>query len=203
MMTKRRIALLVGSMLVGAQVGIASMTDSSALSEQQSEMPLQAEATEPTATPEPAETQASAEQVAAPEQQAAAEAGYVVPARPRTLADATFPALHSDVFPPSTDDRPLPPSAAAYLERKAANTLLAHAGAAGSPFPESDEPGQRILPVQLAYFERLEAQQLAAYEQRILTEREQAASIASTVETRAVDNTAQPEAERIAGTIQQ
>jgi hypothetical protein len=203
MMTKRRIALLVGSMLVGAQVGIASMTDSSALSEQQSEMPLQAEATEPTAAPEQAETQATAEQAAAPEQHAAAEVGYVVPARPRTLADATFPALHSEVFPPSTDDRPLLPSVAAYLERKAANTLLAHAGAAESPFPASDEPGQRILPVQLAYFERLEAQRLAAHEQRILAEREQAAPITSTAETRAVDNTAQPEAERVAGTIQQ
>jgi hypothetical protein len=203
MMTKHRIAVLIAGMLVGAQVGIASMSGPAELSEQPSEAPLQAEAAEPTASPGQSETGAAAEQGTAPEQQAAPETGYILPARPRTLADATFPPLHSDTFPPSTDDRPLNPHVAAYLEAKAANTLLASAGAAGSPFPDADEPGQRMLPTQIAYFERLEAERLAAYEQRMQAEREKAAVAAGTAETRSLETTALPEGERLAGTIQQ
>jgi len=166
MMTKRRIALLIAGMLVGAQVGIASMSGPGESSEQQPETPLQAEATEPTTSAEQTESQATAEQASAPEQQA--DAAPAAPAKPRTLADATFPPLHSDTFPPSADERPLNPYVAAYLEARAANTLLADAGARSSPFPDAEEPGQRMLPTQIAYFERLEAERLAAYEQRLM-----------------------------------
>jgi hypothetical protein len=203
MMTKHRIALLIAGMLVGAQVGIASMSGPGETSEQQTETPLQAEATEPTGSPEQTESQATAEQAAAPEQQAAPETGHILPARPRTLADATFPPLHSDTFPPSTDERPLNPYVAAYLEARAANTLLADAGAAGSPFPDAEEPGQRMLPTQVAYFEKMEAERLAAYEQRMHAEQQKAAVTASTIETRPAEAAVPPEGERLAGTIQQ
>lgn len=204
MMTKRRIAVLIAGMLVGAQVGIASMSAPAESSEQQPETPLQAEATEPTGSPDQAESQATAEQAAAPEQQTAPETGYIVPAKPRTLADATFPALHSDTFPPSTDERPLNPYIAAYLDARAANTLLADAGAASSPFPDVAEPGERMLPTQVAYFDRLEAERLAAYEQRMQAEREKAAVAASPAETRpAAETAALPEGQQIARTIQQ
>lgn len=207
MVTNRRIAMLIAGMLVGAQVGIASMGGPAAGSEQ-SEIPLQADATEPTTAPEQLEPQAAAEQATPSEQQPSVEPGYVTPARPATLADATFPPLHSDVFPPSTDDRPLLPAVVAYFERKAANTLLANAGAAESPFPESTEPGERILPVQIAYFDRLETQRLAAAEQRIAEQRMQAereaASIpAAAAEARPVEAAAQPEVEQIAGNVPQ
>ena len=201
MMTKRRIALLIAGMLVGAQVGIASMSGPAETSEQQPEAPLQAEASEPTTSAEQTESQATAEQASAPEQQA--EAAPAVPAKPRTLADAIFPALHSETFPPSTDERPLNPHVAAYLEARAANTLLADAGARSSPFPDAEEPGQRMLPTQFAYFERREAERLAAYEQRLQAERERAAVAAGTVDTRPVETAALPETERVAGTIQQ
>jgi hypothetical protein len=203
MMTKRRIAVLIAGMLVGAQVGIASMSGPAESSEQQPETPLQAEATEPTGSPDQAESQATAEQAAAPEQQAA-ETGYILPAKPRTLADATFPALHSDTFPPSTDERPLNPYVAAYLDARAANTLLADAGAASSPFPDVAEPGERMLPTQIAYFDRLEAEQLAAYEQRMQAEREKAIVAASAAETGlAAEPAALPEGQQLARTIQQ
>lgn len=206
MMTKRRIAMLIAGMLVGAQVGIASMGGPAAGSEQ-SEIPLQADATEPTAAPEQLEPQAATEQVT-PSEQLSVDPGYVIPAKPRTLADAIFPPLHSDVFPPSTDDRPLLPSVVAYFERKAANTLLANAGAAESPFPESTEPGERILPVQIAYFDGLEAQRLAAAEQRLAeqrmqAEREAASTPAVAAEVRPVEAAAQPEIEQIAGNVPQ
>ncbi|HET9664758.1 MAG TPA: hypothetical protein VFP00_11085 [Burkholderiales bacterium] len=202
MMTKRRIALLIAGMLVGAQVGIASMGGPASGSEQHSEMPLQSDATDPSAAPEQVEPQAT-EQAAPSEQQPTVDPGYVIPAKPRTLADATFPPLHSDVFPPSTDDRPLHPTVIAYLERKAANTLLANAGAAESPFPESTEPSERILPVQIAYFDALEAQRLAAAEQRMQAEREAASMPAVAAEARPVEAAAQPEVEQIAGNVPQ
>ena len=201
MMTKRRIALLVAGMLVGAQVGIASMSGPGESSEQQPETPLQAEATEPTTSAEQTESQATAEQASAPEQQA--DAAPAVPAKPRTLADATFPPLHSDTFPPSAEERPLHPYVAAYLEARAANTLLADAGARSSPFPDAEEPGQRMLPTQIAYFERLEAERLAAHEQRLQAEREKATVAAGAVEIRPVETAALPETERVAETIQQ
>ena len=151
-MSQRRMAVLIAGMLVGAQVGIAAIDGSSSATEDYAEpAPAQAEVIEQQGT--------ATEQVTAGEQQPAVETGYVVPARPRTLADATFPPLHSDVFPPSTDDRPLLPSLVAYLDRKAANTELS--GAAEPVFPPSDE-GWQMLPVQVAYFERLEATRVAA-----------------------------------------
>ena len=164
-MSQRRIAVLIAGMLVGAQVGIAAIDGPSSATEEYAEpAPAQAEAIEQgTATEQVAagESAPAGEQLASVGQQPAVEIGYVVPARPRTLADATFPPLDSDVFPPSTDDRPLLPALVAYLDRKAANTELASAGAAGPVFPPSEE-GSPMLPSQVAYFERIEAARLAA-----------------------------------------
>ena len=207
MMSKRRIAVLVAGMLVGAQVGIASMTNSAPGTEPQENL-AQGEITEPTSAAEQAESQTTP----APEQTAAAEqqpvVGYVIPPKPRTLADATFPEVRSDVFPPSTDDKPLLPALAAYLDRKAANTLLADAGAPGSPFPDSAETG-RMLPSQVAYFDRIEATQLAAAEARMAAQREAAQQQAQreAAQQAAVQASAEraPEApvEYVAGTVQQ
>jgi hypothetical protein len=195
MMSKRRIAVLVAGMLVGAQVGIASMSGPAPSTEPQESL-AQGESAEPTSAPEQAETQTAP----APEQAAASEqpaiVGTIIPPKPRTLADATLPELRSDVFPPSTDDKPLLPALAAYLDRKAANTLLADAGAPGSPFPDSAEPG-RMLPAQVAYFDRIETERIAAAEARAVAQREQAAPAASSVAS------AELPVERVAGNIAQ
>lgn len=164
-MSQRRIAVLIAGMLAGAQVGIAAIDGSSSATEEYTEAaPAQAEAVEQETTAEQAATgepMPAGEPIAAVGQQRPIEAGYVVPARPRTLADDTLPALHSDVFPPSTDDRPLLPALAAYLDRKAATTELA--GATPPVFPPSEE-GWTLLPVQVAYFDRIEAARIAAAE---------------------------------------
>lgn len=158
-MSQRRIAVLIAGMLAGAQVGIAAIDGSSSATEEYTEAPpVQAETVEQETT---AEQAAAGEPIAAVGQQRPIETGYVVPARPRTHADATLPPLHSDVFPPSTDDRPLLPVLAAYLDRKAATTELA--GAAPPVFPPSEE-GSQMLPVQVAYFDRIEAARVAATE---------------------------------------
>ena len=158
-MSQRRIAVLIAGMLAGAQVGIAAIDGTSSATEEYTEAaPAQAEAVEQETT---AEQAATGEPIAAVGQQRPIETGYVVPARPRTLADDTLPALHSDVFPPSTDDRPLLPALAAYLDRKAATTELA--GATPPVFPPSEE-GWKLLPAQVAYFDRIEAARIAAAE---------------------------------------
>jgi hypothetical protein len=198
-MSKRRIAVLIAGMLVGAPIGIASVTAFSPPAEQQPETPLQAEAAEPVST-EQAEAQQPAEQTATAEQQPVADAGYVVPARPRTLADATFPPLHSDVFPPSTDERPLPAAVAEYLDRKAANTLLADAGAAEPVFAGVDE-GWRMSSVQVAYFDEVEAGRIALAEYRRLAEQEAAMSAQAGTATQ-TPPTAAPQVDHVAGNVQ-
>lgn len=170
-MSKRRLAVLIAGMLVGAPIGIASVTGLPTLIEQPAEAPLQAEVLEPTSAEQTeAAQQPSPVEQATVEQRPVSEVGYVLPARPRTLADATFPPLESDAFPPSTDERPLLPSVAAYLDRKAASTLLADAGAPEPVFPVSNE--DRMPPSQIAYFEALEAQRVAAAEARAREEQQ-------------------------------
>jgi len=207
-MSKRRLAVLIAGILA-APIGIASVTGLATPAESQPETPLQSEAAEPAATEQAEAPQPSpaGEQIATADRQPAPEVGYVVPARPRTLADATFPPLQSDVFPPSTDDKPLLPSLAAYLERKAANTLLADAGAPQPVFPGYDE-GTRMLPSQLAYFERLEAARLAAAEARE-REAQQAmaapasATVSVTPETTPAGTTAEADIDRVAENVRQ
>ena len=164
-MSQRRIAVLIAGMLAGAQVGIAAIDGSSSATEEYAEVaPAQGEAVEQETTaeqPPTGEPIPAGESIAAAGQQRPIEAGYVIPARPRTLADVTLPPLHSDVFPPSTDDRPLLPALAAYLDRKAASTKLS--GATPPVFPPSEEGG-RMLPTQVAYFDRIEAARVAAAE---------------------------------------
>jgi hypothetical protein len=187
-MSQRRIAVVIAGMLVGAQVGIAAIDGSSSATEEYAaSTPVQAEATE---QPAGGEQAPAGEQVAGAEQQPAAQIGYVVPAKPRTLADAAFPPLRSDVFPPSTDDQPLLPALVAYLDRKAASIELATAGAVGTVFPPSEE-GAPMLPAQVAYFDRLEAARLAAAEVPVRTE----------VPMRAEVPLQQPSEERTPGTV--
>lgn len=162
-MSQRRIAVVIAGMLVGAPVGIAAMDGSLWPTEEYAKAELarseaQAEAVKQAAS---SGSMPAGEPIAAVGQQQPLEAGYVVPARPRILSDTTSPPSHSAVFPPSTDDRPLLPALAAYLDRKAATTELA--GAPEPVFPPSEE-GWKPLPAQVAYFDRIEAARVAAAE---------------------------------------
>ena len=162
-MSQRRIAVVIAGMLVGAPVGIAAMDGSLWPTEEYAKAELarseaQAEAVRQAAS---SESMPAGEPIAAVGQQQPLEAGYVVPARPRILPDTTSSPSHSAVFPPSTDDRPLLPALAAYLDRKAATTELA--GATAPVFPPSEE-GWKPLPAQVAYFDRIEAARMAAAE---------------------------------------
>lgn len=199
-MSKRRIAVLIAGMLVGAPIGIASV-GGLAPSEPQAEMPLQAEADQAPTEQAQAEPSATGEQTASVEQQPA-EVGYIVPARPRTLADATFPPLHSDVFPPSTDERPLSPAVVAYLDRKAANTLLADAGSAEPVFAAVDE-GWRMSPVQIAYFDAVESARIAAAEDRMRAEMEARSVPSGTPTETATATPIEAGVDRVAGNVQQ
>jgi hypothetical protein len=201
-MSKRRIAVLIAGMLVGAPIGIASVGGLAPSEPQQAEMPLQAEGADQAST-EQAQTEPSAtgEQTAAVEQQPA-EVGYIVPARPRTLADATFPPLHSDVFPPSTDERPLAPAVVAYLDRKAANTLLADAGSAEPVFAAVDE-GWRMSPVQIAYFDAVESARIAAAEDRMRAEVEASSVPSGTATETATATPIEGGVDHVAGNVQQ
>lgn len=199
-MSKRRIAVLIAGMLVGAPIGIASV-GGLAPSEPQAEMPLQAEADQASTEQAQAEPSATGEQTASAEQQPA-EVGYIVPALPRTLADATFPPLHSDVFPPSTDERPLAPAVVAYLERKAANTLLADAGSAEPVFAAVDE-GWRMSPVQIAYFDAVESARIAAAEDRMRAEMEARSVPSGTPTETAAATPIEAGIDRVAGNVQQ
>lgn len=200
-MSKRRIAVLIAGMLVGAPIGIASVGGLAPSEPQQAEMPLQAEADQASTEQAQAEPSATGEQTASVEQQPA-EVGYIVPARPRTLADATFPPLHSDVFPPSTDERPLAPAVVAYLERKAANTLLADAGSAEPVFAAIDE-GWRMSPVQIAYFDAVESARIAAAEDRVRAEMEARSVPSGTPTETAAATPMEAGVDRVAGNVQQ
>jgi hypothetical protein len=160
MMSKRRIAMVIAGMLVGAPIGIAGVLG---LAPGQ-EAPTEAALAPGIAAAEPSDAQANPGDSTIAE--TAPGSGYVIPARPRTLADATFPPLTSDAFPPSTDERPLDPAVVAYLDQRAANTLLADAGAAEPIFAGYDAQEHRMPPAQVAYFDQLEATRLAAAEQR-------------------------------------
>lgn len=201
-MSQRRIAILVAGMLVGAQVGIAAVDGSFSPPEEYAEPVAAAEAVEEVAALEqaPAPEATAGEQAAAAEHAAAVEAariapgaasdsGYIMPVQPRTLADATFPPLHSDVFPPSTDDRPLHPALVEYLDRKAATTLLADAGSREPVFPVGYD--HELHPALVAYFERREAAQLAAAQSNpTAAQPPSSVNEASSAESAAVDPTA-------------
>lgn len=166
-MSKRRLAVLIAG-LFAAPIGIAAVTGLTPEERLPPESVVQPQPAAPSAT-----EQAPVEQAAPTEVQPTQEAGYVVPARPRTLADVAVPPLQSDVFPPSTDDKPLLPTLAAYLDRQAANTLLADAGAREPLFSESYD--ERVSPAVMAYFDRLEAERVAVAEARARHEQQMAA----------------------------
>ena len=204
-MSKRRIAVLIAGMLVCAPIGIASVTGFAPPAMFRVVARLAAEAAEPAAT-EQAETQqppTEQQQTAAEQQPAASDAGYVVPARPRTLADATFPPLTSDVFPPSTDERPIPPAVAAYFDRKAANTLLADAGSRDPVFAADLEEGWRMSPMQVAYFDEIEAGRIALAEYRMQAEREASAQASAAPQTSQPETAAETPVDRVAGNVRQ
>lgn len=153
MLYRRGIAVLIAGLLVGTQIGIAAID----LSETEVE-----ESAEP-AYVEPAPSQAEAPPQAELADQGAAanlapEIGYVLP----PARDNVVSAPRSDVFPRSADELEMLPALAAYLDRKAATTVLT--GAPGPVFPPSadDLP---MLPAMVAYFDRLEAARLAGTDQ--------------------------------------
>lgn len=197
-MSKRRIAVAIAGMLLGAPIGIAGVIGLAPGQDSPAEAALEAQ------SPETAAMETSDAQAASPAEsaidEAASASGYVIPARPRTLADASFPPLTSDAFPPSTDERPLNPEVIAYLDQRAANTLLADAGAAEPIFAAYDAEEYRISPVQVAYFDQREAMQIAAAEQR---EREANTPVATATLEAPAGAASSPAVDRVAENMRQ
>ncbi len=156
MLHRRGIAVLIAGLLVGTQVGIAAIDLPEAEVEESEELAY----VEP--APSQAEALPEADQAERADQDATAslapESGYVLPAAPANLVSAPT----SDVFPRSADELEMLPALAAYLDRKAATTVLT--GAPGPVFPESADE-LPMLPAMVAYFDRLEATRMAGTDQ--------------------------------------
>lgn len=153
MLHRRGIAVLISGVLVGAQIGIAAID----LPETGAE-----EFAEPEYV-EPAPSQAEAPPQDELADQGATiglteESGYVLPSVPGKVVLAP----RNDVFPRSCDELEMLPALAAYLDRKAATTILT--GAPPPVFPQSTDD-LPMLPAMVAYFDRLEATRLAGNDQ--------------------------------------
>ena len=151
MLSKRRIAVLIAGLLVGAQVGVAAISEESNLppsAEQEylEPAPAQAEYVEPA----PAQAE-PVDQVAAPG-----------PVEPRE-APATQAEARGDAFPSSADEWKMLPAQIAYFDRLEASRRAAgiELVARGDAFPSSADEW-KMLPAQIAYFDRVEATRLAA-----------------------------------------
>lgn len=160
MQTRHQVAMLAAGLLVGAQLGIASIG-------------LQIPDTEQQLEPVPPEAQvlesdtATAPETASTEPTAAAEESTPAPAATEPVLQAAAPqqpvAKYTSPFPPSTDDEQLLPAVIAYLDRTAHLRLT---GASGEVFPRSTDD-QPLLPAVVAHFDRLEATRMAAQAQRL------------------------------------
>jgi len=145
MTSKTQIAVLVATLFLGAQAGIAALEQDPSIASAESAEPAQerqAEVTEPATT-------------AAPEATAAVEpaaAAIQVPAVARA----------SDVFPRSPDGRDMLPALAAYLEQR--DAVLSKLVARGDVFPRSTDD-REMLPATIAYLERREAALVARAQQ--------------------------------------
>jgi hypothetical protein len=153
MQTRHQIAILVAGLLVGAQIGVAAIdTPIPEAAEYMEPVPGEAQALEPGTAGEPTE--------------AASEPSTVADANaPTSITETEQPILpvaarHSElpsVFPASTDDIPMLPALAAYLDR------TEHLRLTGAPaaFPPSGDEVP-MLPRVAAYLDQRDAARLAA-----------------------------------------
>ena len=158
MQTRHQIALLTAGLLVGAQIGVASMgTPISDTGEQVEPVPSEAHAWEGGTSGGDADAQADATRIAAEGEQAGAGAIPLASA-----ADANQPAIPQGTAFPSTHpdpDWPMLPATLAYLERTAHLRLT---GASGNVFPPSTDD-VTMLPALAAYLEQRHVAVLAEY----------------------------------------
>jgi hypothetical protein len=172
MQTRHQVAMLAAGLLVGAQLGIASIG-------------LPIPDTDQHMEPVPPEAQvlesdtASAPEAVSTEPGAIAEESAPAPVTTEHVVQAAAPqpeAAYVSPFPPSTDDVALLPALIAYLDSTAHLRLT---GASGEVFPRStdDHP---LLPAVVAYFDRLEATRLAAQAQQLARSEGASSSSAAT-----------------------
>ena len=152
MLSQRRIAVLIAGLLVGAQVGVAALSEDSDLA---------ASAEQEYVEPAPLQAEESAPAQAEPVDQVAAPGPVELRAAPVTQAEA-----RASVFPFSVDDWQMLPAQIAYFDqleasRRAAGIVWV---ARGDAFPSSADEW-KLLPAQIAYFDRLEATKMAASNQ--------------------------------------
>ncbi|MBI3918558.1 MAG: hypothetical protein HY322_16320 [Betaproteobacteria bacterium] len=155
MQTRHQIALLTAGLLIGAQIGIASMdTPIADSSDQMEPIPSEALALEGGISGEPAEAQSEA--AATPDENGqtpiAADEQPIMP----LAARHTEP--QSTAFPASADDLQMLPAMAEYLDRTA---HLRVTGASGNVFPASADE-LPMLPALVAFLDGREATRLAA-----------------------------------------
>jgi hypothetical protein len=145
MQTRHRIALLTAGVLIGAQIGVASVSvPVPDTAEQMEPVAGDAQALESKTSTEPTETQAEA----APAPEESSQSLIAAAQQPIIPVPVRYADPRTSTFPPSTDDRPLLRSVAAYLER---TEHLRITGASGNVFPPStdDRPLLRSVAVYL------------------------------------------------------
>jgi len=168
MQTRHQVMLLAAGLLVGAQIGIASIGTPIADTSDQMEPASGAEIALEAGTPgEP--TEAQSEIAATPD--VSAQTSIVADEQPIAVT-ARYTGPQGTAFPASADDVQMLPALAAYLDRTAHLRLT---GASGNVFPPSTDD-QPMLPAVVAYFNRLEATRLAAAQQQQLARSESSAS---------------------------
>jgi hypothetical protein len=145
MFSKRRIAILIAGLLLGTQVGLAALEQTSS---------AEGDSAQPQPLSAPAEQPAQVEQ--SPEQQAAQLGSAEASAPSAPIVAAAVPMPREDAFPPSADDmvwKPLPVQAR-YLEDRAASIQVASMGDAFPP--SADEMPYKPLPALAQYLDQKE-----------------------------------------------
>lgn len=169
MLSKRRIAVLIAGLFVGAQVGVAAVSDTS-------ETALPPSAEQEYVEPAPAQAEYLEP---APAQSESADQVTVTMDEPRGIR-ATLPSIRAnllvpvggDAFPASNsiDDVRMLPAQVAYFDRLEADRLAAGTQwvARGDAFPRSNSVDDvSLLPAQIAYFERTDVRLAAAPSERM------------------------------------
>jgi hypothetical protein len=150
MLKRRHIAVLMASLLIGAPVGVAAVSEGLLSSSPEGEYMEAVPGEGEYVATAPADTQ-SVDSLATADQM-----------EPEARA-VTYAKTDESVFPPSTDVRVMLPAEIAYLDRleasrRAAGIVLI---ARGDVFPPSTD--ERIkLPAEIAYLDQFEATRLAA-----------------------------------------
>lgn len=151
---KRTIALVVAGLIVGTQAGIAAISEQGADAAQTPAAETSAVQPQVEATTQP-EIVAQAPDAAAPSTPAVSEAVEKYVAIPYTSMRLK---VTSTTFPSAAVENPPLPGMAEYFDRLNNNRVLT--GAAGSVFPTTVE--DQVSPMTVAYFDRVEAQRMAA-----------------------------------------